>query len=217
MELTSHSQAAQDRFAWEVLGRPLSGTFLDVGCNHPTENSNTAGLEAMGWTGILFDRDAIACELCRKERKATVIEGNAVTFDWKTLPIKEFDYLSLDVDSVSAVTLMAILCAGITFRCATIEHDAYAYPKGESPRPYMRGALFAAGYTLVASDVSATKGMPFEDWYVNATKVPKDYQRFTGLARMGKDIMDRATGVKPPGPAPTPPGERPPPLPIKSQ
>ena len=161
MTFESHSQAGQDAWVHSLLGD--SGTFLDIGCNHPIIISNTYSLERLGWTGFLLDNDHYACELCRQHRKSPVIECDVTKYDWSLLPAKAFDYLSLDVDSANFVTLPALLKAGITFRAATIEHNLYS--NGPGPRDAMRALLIPLGYRLEQPDV-AHAGCDFEDWYL---------------------------------------------------
>ena len=45
-EFISHSQAGQDKFVYDTLGK--SGTFLDIGCGFPIEINNTYALEQIG-------------------------------------------------------------------------------------------------------------------------------------------------------------------------
>jgi hypothetical protein len=170
MNLISRSQAGQDVWALAVLLPLLNGrigTFLDIGANHPIQISNTYALEQIGWTGALLDNDAYCCDLCRQKRKAAVFEGDSTKFDYKgLLPIDNFDYLSLDVDNATLETLKKLLSDGITFRCATIEHDMYRF--GPGPRDEMRALLTAAGYKLAKADVcdSGHPDMPYEDWWI---------------------------------------------------
>lgn len=50
------SQHGQDVFLDARLRPGASpGVFLDIGCNHPLEGSNSAWFEACGWTGYAFD------------------------------------------------------------------------------------------------------------------------------------------------------------------
>ena len=52
--------------------------------------------------------------------------------------------------------LKALIDAGYTFRCITVEHDAYK--QGEEPRKSLRELLTANGYKLFRGDVSYTDG-----------------------------------------------------------
>lgn len=161
MIFQSHSQAGQDAWVHSLLGD--SGTFLDIGCNHPIIISNTYSLERLGWTGFLLDNDHYACELCRQHRTSPVIECDVTKYDWASLPKKDFDYLSLDVDFANFATLPLLLKAGITFKAMTAEHNLYS--NGPGPRDEMRRLLLGAGYILAVPDVEHT-ACDFEDWWL---------------------------------------------------
>jgi hypothetical protein len=169
-KMISYSQASQDKWALAILLPVLKGqigTFLDVGANHPIEISNTYALEVLGWVGCLLDNDAYCCDQCRKLRKSPVFEVDSTTFDYKKLPALDFDYMSLDVDSATLASLTKLLADGVTFRCATIEHDSYRF--GPGPRDAMRAMLTAAGYKLAVADVCNPESptMPYEDWWID--------------------------------------------------
>jgi hypothetical protein len=211
--MKSYSQAAQDRFVHKLIVEPeqlKTGTFLDIGCCHPTEISNTFGLEEIGWLGILFDIDPNACELCRQKRRSPVVEGNAVTNDYRRLlleglwntnePIKHIipfrrplfdgplviDYLSLDIDSGTDDVLAALPLDSVRFRIITLEHDAYRF--GDRPRRRMRDMLKAHGYDLVCSDVCSLDMMPYEDWFVHPGEIP--FSRWENLICNGKSWQE---------------------------
>ena len=157
---TSYSQVGQDRWAYEKIGD--TGFFLDIGCGHPNEGSNTFGLEAVGWTGVLVDYDDYVSQLCRAQRKVPYIHADATKLDWSTIEgiPKVVDYLSLDVDAASLDALKQFM-RYFRFKVATIEHDSYRF--GNGSRDEMRRILETAGYTCAFKDVES-KGMPFEDW-----------------------------------------------------
>jgi len=50
-----YSQFAEDKFIMENFVVPEMGFYLDVGCSHPREQSNTAFLRDMGWKGLSID------------------------------------------------------------------------------------------------------------------------------------------------------------------
>lgn len=163
--LESQSQAGQDIFVWNVLGRPSNGTFLDIGSSHPRKKSNTWALERLGWNGICVDNDAY-CASLMGSRRAHFIHSDASKVHWSSvlLPYRPvMDYLSLDVDASSLATLMSLPLGEIRFKVITIEHDAYRFDS--SIRHQMREHLLAHGYDLVCSDVK-DKSLPFEDWWV---------------------------------------------------
>lgn len=50
----AYSQTGED-LALSCILRSEPGFYVDVGCNHPTKNSNTFALYKAGWTGICID------------------------------------------------------------------------------------------------------------------------------------------------------------------
>lgn len=167
-EFKSYSQAGQDKFAYETLCHKRDGTYLEIGCAHPTENNNTYALEMAGWRGIsidISDQEQIWRKAGRSHR---VIQGNALTVDYASEcgafgigPV--IDYLSLDVDQESFKALKAIPTS-LRFRVITIEHDAYRF--GETLRQPMREYLTAQGYVMLHPNVEC-QGYVFEDWWVD--------------------------------------------------
>jgi hypothetical protein len=168
MSFSSYSQAGQDRWAFETLKELQGGHYLDIGANHPVIISNTYALETQkGWDGFMVENDPNCFADLRQQRKGFVIAADATTFDYSSLARHDFDYLSLDVDAASLDALRKLLAGGITFRCATVEHDFYRF--GDIQRAPMREILSAAGYTLTRPDVCNPESptMPYEDWWVD--------------------------------------------------
>jgi FkbM family methyltransferase len=56
--IPSYSQAGEDRLVWKLFGYRAAGTYVDVGCHHPTNFSNTYLLYRAGWRGVVIDADA---------------------------------------------------------------------------------------------------------------------------------------------------------------
>ncbi len=186
-----YSQAAQDRFVNEVLIKPermLGGSFLDIGCCHPSELSNTLGLELRGWHGTLVDIDPGAVALCREWRKSPAILADATKLDFTDYIEPTTDYLSLDVDGATLATLENLLRVEVRFRLITIEHDAYRF--GGAPRSAMRQLLHQRGYDLVCANVCSSDGLPFEDWWVLPSLIPnKEYERFRCDGKKWTEIL----------------------------
>lgn len=168
MKFISQSQAGQDEWVNRLLPKP--GLFLDVGSGHPTNISNTAALERIGWSGYAIDEDAPSVELYAKERPNTrALRGDARTIHWTScLSTNKFDYLSLDVDEAQVDALKNLLAHHVTFKVATIEHASYLY--GNGPRDEIRKLLRGAGYHLLCEDV-AYGGNVYEDWWVDLKQV----------------------------------------------
>ena len=194
MTFQSRSQAGQDQWVHDLLVKPdpnfTYGTFIDVGCGHPTEINNTYELEQLGWRGILMDVEQDAIDACVGVRKSLVVKARGESFDWAahlkyftriatltrqqlhdfpTLDTRVCDYLSLDCDEATNPVLRKLLMLPLRFRCITVEHDAYRF--GDTLRAEQRAWLAAAGYRLVKADVAGAPGFPFEDWHIDPFSV----------------------------------------------
>lgn len=177
--LNGKAEAGQDHFAFEHCGRKRGGTFLDIGCNEPIRWNNTYALEHdADWRGWGFDIEPGYADMWKAERKSTFVWADAANFNWSAIygPDGEspaIDYLSLDIDesaekNITTTILRNLIAAGLTFRCATIEHDAYNH--GDNPRLPIREIMQSAGYKLAHANVEIRlgNGKPFEDWWVRA-------------------------------------------------
>lgn len=168
--LNPKSQSGQDVFAWKQCGCKNDGTFVDIGCNHPTENNNTSFLEGRGWTGICVD----IAPFNYSHRTAEFIQADAT----KVVPEierflnsknREIDYLSMDADDASFDAL-ARLVPFSKFKVITVEHDSYRV--GPDIQNKIHEFLTHFGYVRKVKDVKAPRcdGMPwseqpYEDWY----------------------------------------------------
>ena len=56
------------------FGNKQHGYYVDVGANHPTEESQTWHLEQLGWKGWLIEPLSYYCELLKERRSGTVIQ-----------------------------------------------------------------------------------------------------------------------------------------------
>lgn len=168
MNFESRSQAGQDAFINAILGGKRDGTFVDIGCSHPVNWSNTYALEQLGWKGVMIDSDQNAVDLCRQQRIATVHQADARTVHWGSLIIgfpEVIDYASVDVDEHTHDALKRLLgTANRQFRVLTVEHDRYQ--RDDRLRIPNRELLKALGYELLAADV-CSNGCCFEDWHLD--------------------------------------------------
>lgn len=181
--LNSRGESGQDFWAFAQCGHKLDGTFIDIGSNEPIRWNNTYALEEVGWTGVLVELDPQYRELTERDRKNPLLTQDARTVNWKRLVIQEciparVDYLSLDIDEneerdLATTILKNLFASGISWNCATIEHDGYRY--GDNPRLKIRELMQDHGYTLARADVEIGQyrggngtgnGKPFEDWWV---------------------------------------------------
>jgi len=166
MNFKSYSQIGQDKWVFDLIGE--KGTFLDIGASHPTELSNTKGLEEIGWSGICVEVEHSMCDLLRAQRKAMIIEEDATKIDWRKyfsphINQHEIDYLSLDIDAATLDALQNLPLQWMKFKVITVEHDAYRMPP--EFRDGIREILTRNYYYLVRPDVCCTPGMPMEDWW----------------------------------------------------
>lgn len=185
MDFQSFSQAGQDRFAFEVMGRSATGTFLDIGCGHPVSYNNTYGLERLKWTGLLMDIHPEACGYDNRVSKFIQADCRTAMFAGGYITT---DYLSLDVDEAGLEVLVNLTNQKMRFRVATIEHDAYRI--GKDMRNRMREILWDQGYFLVCADVNWEPGKPFEDWWADPLMTDKNnWCRFCSVDRLPKDIL----------------------------
>ncbi len=164
---SSYSEVGQDRFAWAMLGHRGSGTFLDIGCGDPVKCNNSYGLSLLGWRGLLVDSDPKFIAACshRRNDPAICADATVTLFPFQGLfGTRSIDYLSLDCDGATLGALINFLSQEISFKVATIEHDAYR-DEGEK-RDIMRRLLEAKGYILTVANVRCGGG-EFEDWWIH--------------------------------------------------
>ncbi|HIH0800636.1 FkbM family methyltransferase [Vibrio cholerae] len=68
MSFISYSQNFEDVVLWRALNHVKDGFYIDVGANHPTEDSVTKAFSEHGWTGINIEPDKELCDLLAIER-----------------------------------------------------------------------------------------------------------------------------------------------------
>lgn len=171
----SWSQSGQDLWALENSGGNF--TFLDVGCMEPFSGNNSYILELAGWKGLAIDFENLFISTWNEHRSCPALCSNALAVDWRAvltsngLPL-EIGYLSLDLYGEELDVLRNLTAAGVSFRCATVEHDSMGIKLAN--RDAIREFMLAQGYTLAVADVLSppcvlegkpVPGMPFEDWW----------------------------------------------------
>lgn len=183
LTINSRGESGQDCFAFTTCGSKKNGTFIDIGCNEPIRWNNTYALEEVGWRGWLVDINPEYAAKIEEERESPFYCADAREIDWDAilqLHGRNVDYLSLDIDEddtlvVGIKVLQNLLISGVTWRCATIEHDAYRH--GDNPRRTLRDMMWSSGYKLAQADVEIGQfrggdpkrkgnGKPFEDWWI---------------------------------------------------
>ncbi|MDX2132796.1 MAG: FkbM family methyltransferase [Planctomycetota bacterium] len=78
LALDFKSQFGEDITSWELLGKPLSGFFIEVGAFDGVSYSTTYALEAMGWTGLLVEPTPARAEACRANRPHSRVVHSAL-------------------------------------------------------------------------------------------------------------------------------------------
>jgi FkbM family methyltransferase len=68
LRLGSYAQMGEDRIIESILGLKYEGFYVDVGCHHPIEKSNTYQLYLRGWVGLAIDANPDLVALFRKIR-----------------------------------------------------------------------------------------------------------------------------------------------------
>jgi len=188
----NYSQAAQDLFVLSCLNGKKNGTFLDLGCHHPTSISNTYLLENnFQWDGVCMDIDTDFISQFSGIRTAKAYVQDATKIDFNIL-LKDYtnnhiDYLSLDLEpaDVTLQCLQSIPFDKIEFSVITFEHDTYRF--GNYCKDVSRQIFEAAGYKLICADVS-NGGSFFEDWYCNPKYV--NYEDIKALESNKKEWSD---------------------------
>jgi len=175
----NYSQAAQDLFVLSCLSGKTNGTFLDLGCSHPTKINNTFLLEKnFNWGGLSIDIDESLTSQYPSHRKTKAIPRDCTKLDFDEVlsyyNSNHIDYLSLDLEpaNVTLECLKAIPFDKIEFSVITYEHDKYRF--GDQYREESRKIFKQMGYELISSDV-CSNNFPYEDWYYNPKYVNYEY------------------------------------------
>lgn len=169
-----YSDAKQDLFAYNILGKKPNGTFIDIGSAHAIGSNNTYALEQRGWSGVCVEYQSVY-NGSYSSRKCKYINGNAFDINYIEL-FKELnfpqsiDYLSLDIDELSLDLLNKLPLDLYRFKVITIEHDTYL--RDPMYRIKQRDILSSYNYYLVCANVfvepaGQTPNAPFEDWWVD--------------------------------------------------
>ena len=177
----NYSQSYQDLFVLMALNGLQYGSWIEIGCAHPTYGNNTKLLEEWGWDGVSIDIDTNVVDNW-KDRVTIPYQMDATKVDWDKMPIWGLtditDYLQIDVDppKVSYEVLLKIPFWKHKFRVITFEHDFYADESGEI-REKSRNYLRSFGYELIVNDIAVDEYSSYEDWWVHPDLVePKIIQ-----------------------------------------
>lgn len=182
----SYAQVCQDRFALNLIGN--NGYFLDIGCgwDHLGINSNTILLEEHGWSGIGIDGDKT--QFSRRQSYTTSFDKTKLVLGMlpninllevlKSLNApKIIDYVSIDTDPSSMVSLVCFPFDEYEFKVLTFEHDKYV--SGELQQIASYDLLSKKGYFRLCKDIRVPEfmgeGRYFEDWWINPKYFSSDF------------------------------------------
>ena len=70
-----YSQYGQDVAVFDLLGRPSTGVFVDIGANDGRSLSNSLLFEEQGWTGICVEPHPIVFETLKANRRAHLVNA----------------------------------------------------------------------------------------------------------------------------------------------
>lgn len=165
----SQEWTAQDKFVVETLKSKTDGTFLDIGCHHYQEISNTYFLEKeLNWRGIGIDNDHNYKQEWDIHRKNSVfICQNALTIDYDIL-LKQYnmpnviDYLTIDLEppQLAFNALQKVFETDFIFNVVTFETDAY---RQLETRDISRELFKSRGYIFI-KEVSQQ-----DDFYIHSS------------------------------------------------
>ena len=172
LNCVSTSYSYQDDFVLKIFNYKKNGFFIDVGCSHETEGSNTYRLELNGWNGIRVDNQS---NESLTKRNSLFVLDDALKIDYLTLldsvNCEKIDYASFDIDEATTNLIKIFPFEKYKPSVITIEHDRYRL--GDSDCDEQREILSKHNYRLLCKDVLVdiwigwTKA-PYEDWWVNA-------------------------------------------------
>lgn len=106
----SFAQNGEDVVLWRALGHIEHGRYVDVGANHPTDDSVTRAFYDHGWRGIAVEPVPVYAALFRKDRPEDHVVEAAITADsGDTITLHEVPDTGLStlVDSVRDQHLLA--------------------------------------------------------------------------------------------------------------
>ncbi|MEQ1515794.1 MAG: FkbM family methyltransferase, partial [Usitatibacteraceae bacterium] len=69
----SYAQNFEDVLLWRALGRIKNGTYIDIGAQHPLEDSVSMAFYERGWRGLHVEPVQYYVELLRKHRQGDVV------------------------------------------------------------------------------------------------------------------------------------------------
>jgi hypothetical protein len=154
-EYQSQHWTAQDKFVAENFNFMRDGYFLDIGCHHYKEISNTYFLEKeLNWRGIGVEIEQQFQQGWIENRPNSLfVCADAVQLDYQKLldennAPKVIDYLSVDIEPPynTLLALQKVMESDYLFKIITFEIDLYRDPR---PRDISRELLPQKGYKYI--------------------------------------------------------------------
>ena len=108
-----YAASGEDKLIASIFARP--GFYVDVGCNHPTNYSNTFMLYKRGWHGINIDANATLIELHRRMKPRDQSIFAAIAQHRQTLTYTQFEGETL-MASLDPAFVKARLAGGLKVR-----------------------------------------------------------------------------------------------------
>lgn len=91
LSVTSYSGEGEDIILSKIFGHAKHGTYVDVGCYHPKEFSNTYALYRKGWRGINIDANPTGIEKFKRFRPNDININKGVASRTDTLTYYMFN------------------------------------------------------------------------------------------------------------------------------
>lgn len=91
--------SAEDQVIQTLLGKPIPGYYVDVGCYHPVRFSNTFGFYLRGWRGLTIDANSDYIDLHKKTRPRDTSVCCAVSDSEETVVFTKFSENSISTIS----------------------------------------------------------------------------------------------------------------------
>jgi len=167
----SQEWTAQDQFVAETLNFKKNGTFLDIGCHHYKNISNTYYLEnELNWRGIGIDTQChFEDDWIQNRPNSKFVCADAVNMDYNNL-LKEnnmpsvIDYLSVDIEppTLTFSALKKLFETDYIFNVVTFETDFY---RDQSTRDESRELFKQRGYIFV-KDLNNQ-----DDYYIHSSYI----------------------------------------------
>ena len=81
-KFSSYAQRGEDQILWNELQRVPRGFYIDIGAQHPSNDSVSRGFYEQGWRGVHIEPVAAYAEMLRKDRPdETVLEMAIGSYD----------------------------------------------------------------------------------------------------------------------------------------